>query len=89
VLFLLLAGALITAFPICPEQGGMTEIPAVEFTRKRSIIVRAVVYWGEKYKDPIYLVTNLPTGGEAFNWYRKRFRIETLFIKINRFNQPR
>jgi hypothetical protein len=35
------------------EQGGMTEIPAVEFTRKRSIIVRAVVYWGGKYKDPL------------------------------------
>ncbi|CAC9513783.1 hypothetical protein [uncultured Gammaproteobacteria bacterium] len=67
---------------ICPEQGGMTEIPAVEFTRKRSIIVRAVVYWGGKYKDPIYLVTNLPTGGEAFNWYRKRFRIETLFSDL-------
>ena len=67
---------------ICPEQGSMTEISAVEFTRKRSIVVRAVVYWGKKYKNPIYLVTNLPTGGEAFNWYRKRFRIETLFSDL-------
>jgi hypothetical protein len=73
---------------ICPEQGGMTEISGVEFTRKRNIVVRAVVYWGRKYKDPIYLVTNLPTGGEAFNWYRKRFRIETLFsdLKSRGFN---
>ncbi|MCK5354959.1 MAG: IS4 family transposase [Methyloprofundus sp.] len=67
---------------ICPEQGGMTEISELEFTRKRSIVVRAVVYWGKKYKDPIYLVTNFPTGGEAFNWYRKRFRIETLFSDL-------
>jgi hypothetical protein len=64
---------------ICPEQGGMTEISDVEFTQQRSIVVRAVVHWGRKYNDPIYLVTNLPSGGEAFNWYRKRFRIETLF----------
>lgn len=67
---------------ICSEQGGMTEIAEVEFTRQRSIIVTAVVYWGKKYKDPIYLVTNFPTGGEAFNWYRKRFRIETLFSDL-------
>jgi hypothetical protein len=66
----------------------MTEISAVEFTRKRSIVVRAVVYWGRKYNDPIYLVTNFPTGDEAFNWYRKRFRIETLFsgLKGRGFN---
>ena len=67
---------------ICPEQGGITEISGIEFTRKRSIVVRAVVYWGKKYSDPIYLVTNLPTGGEAVNWYRKRFRIETLFSDL-------
>lgn len=64
---------------ICPEQGGITEIADVEFTHQRSIVVRAVVYWGKEYQEPIYLVTNFPTGGEAFNWYRKRFRIETLF----------
>jgi len=76
---------------ICPEQGCVTEIPGVEFTRKRSIVVRAVVYWGKKYNDPIYLVTNFPTGGEAFNWYRKRFRIETLFsdLKGRGFNLQR
>jgi hypothetical protein len=56
---------------ICPEQGSMTEISAVEFTRKRSIVVRAVVYWGRKYNDPIYLVTNFPTGGEAFTGIAK------------------
>lgn len=64
---------------ICPEQGSMTEIAEVEFTRQRSIVVRAVVHWGRQYNDPIYLVTNLLTGREAFYWYKKRFRIETLF----------
>ncbi len=51
-------------------------------------MVRAGVYWGQKYNDPIYLVINFPTGGEAFNWYRKRFRIEMLFsdLKTRGFN---
>ncbi len=31
------------------------------------------------YEEPIYLITNALTGGEAFAWYQKRFRIETLF----------
>jgi len=67
---------------ICPEQGEVTEIENAEFTQKRDIVVRAVVYWGKGYKDPLYLVTNFPTGGEAINWYQKRFRIETLFSDI-------
>ncbi len=67
---------------ICPAQGGMTEIAGVEFTDARSIEVRAVACWGKGYQDPIYLVTNIGTGGEAFNWYKKRFRIETLFSDL-------
>ena len=71
-----------TFHDICPAQGGITEIADAEFTNKRDIVVRAVVYWGKKYQDPIYLVTNFSTGGEAFNWYKKRFRIETLFSDL-------
>ena len=64
---------------ICPEKGGLTEIPDVEFTDKKVLTVRAVAYWGRQYDDPIYLVSNFPTGKEAVYWYKKRFRIETLF----------
>jgi len=64
---------------ICPEKGDITEIEAVEFTDKRDIVVRAVVYWGKAYKKPIYLITNALTGGEALKWYEERFKIETLF----------
>jgi len=67
---------------ICPARGGYTEIAGVEFTDTHSIRVNAVAYWGRKYKEPIYLVTNCPTGGEAFMWYRKRFKIETLFSDL-------
>jgi len=64
---------------ICPEKGGMTEIAEVEFTDQRAIQLKAVAYWGRKYDEPIYLVTNCSTGREAVFWYKKRFRIETLF----------
>jgi hypothetical protein len=67
---------------ICPARGDYTEIEWLEFTDDRSIRVNAVAYWGKQYKEPIYLVTNCPTGGEAFMWYRKRFKIETLFSDL-------
>ncbi len=35
--------------------------------------------WGSQYEDPIYRVSNFLTGKEAIYWYKKRFRIETLF----------
>lgn len=73
---------------ICPERGGCSEIADVEFTDQRRIKVNAVVHWGKKYQDPLYLVTNIETGGEAYHWYRKRFKIETLFsdLKSRGFN---
>jgi len=38
------------------------------------------VMWHEKpFKDPIYLLTNLEVGMMAIGYYRKRFKIETLF----------
>lgn len=64
---------------ICPERGGLTEVGEVEFTDQRTLKVRAVAYWGRQYEDPLYLVSNFPTGREAVHWYGKRFRIETLF----------
>jgi len=73
---------------ICPERGECTEIAGLEFTDSRNIKVNAVVYWGRHYQDPLYLVTNVETGGEAYRWYRKRFKIETLFsdLKSRGFN---
>ena len=73
---------------ICPERGGISEIADLELTDQRRVNVNAVVYWGKKYKNPLYLVTNIETGGEAYHWYRKRFKIETLFsdLKSRGFN---
>ena len=64
---------------ICPSQGGCTGISGLRFTDKKHGPVMAVAWWGKEYDAPVYLVTNFETAGEACNWYKKRFRIETLF----------
>lgn len=67
---------------VCPARGGCLEILAVKFTEACKIKVNAVVYWGRDYQDPLYLVTDFPTAEEAYFWYRKRFKIETLFSDL-------
>ncbi len=67
---------------ICPAQGECSLIEDVEFTAARNVKVNAVAYWGKEYKEPIYLVTNVETPEEAQFWYKKRFKIETLFSDL-------
>jgi Transposase DDE domain len=64
---------------ICPGRGGCTGILAASFTKRRYGPLMAVAWWGRKYQEPIYLVSNLTLPEEACQLYRKRFRIETLF----------
>ena len=67
---------------ICPQRGGMTEVAEVGFTDQRVLKLRVVAYWGREYDEPLYLVTNFPVGREAVHWYKKRYRIETLFSDL-------
>ena len=64
---------------VCPEKGERIGIESVRFTDKQYGPVTAVAWWGIDCKEPIYLVSNCTTAGEASHWYKKRFRIETLF----------
>jgi len=67
---------------ICPARGGCTGLVGVSFTEARYGPVMAVAWWGRDYKEPVYLVSNLALPEEACRWYRKRFRIETLFSDL-------
>lgn len=49
------------------------------FTQQAYGPVLVVLWWEKGYKDPIYLVSNLPLLEEVCLWYRKRMRIETFF----------
>jgi hypothetical protein len=64
---------------ICPAPGHCVGVPEVFFTEAAYGPVHVIAWWEKGYQEPLYLVTNLPVAEEACYWYRKRFRIETLF----------
>ena len=54
-------------------------IPDVRFDQADSPKFDAIVWHNKNYKDPIYLLTNIEPVRESLFWYRKRFKIETMF----------
>lgn len=59
--------------------GELYDVPGVLFTQRKYGPVLAVTWWRKDCKEPIHLVTNMNCAEEACGYYRKRFRIETLF----------
>jgi len=65
---------------VCPfHQEEYFWIPDVRYDQPNSPQFDAIVWHNKEYQDPIYLVTNIELAREALFWYRKRFKIETLF----------
>lgn len=54
-------------------------IPDVRFDHADSPRFDAIIWHKKDYQDPIYLVTNIELARESLYWYRKRFKIETMF----------
>jgi hypothetical protein len=52
---------------------------AVDFTKAAYGPVTVIAWWGARYKEPIYLVSNMTSVQRACDWYRKRMHIETFF----------
>lgn len=75
---------------IAPPLGStLFFIPKVLFTEKRYDHVNFVVWHNrKKYKDPLFLISNLPEPLDIIRYYKFRFRIEALFkdLKSNSFN---
>lgn len=72
-----------------PTDGDWFSIPEAQFTRKAYGPIHALVWWERKYKEPVYLVTNLELAYEACQYYKSRYHIETFFSdqKSRGFNQ--
>jgi len=51
----------------------------VLFTKAAYGPVTVIAWWGARYKEPIYLVSNMTSVQRACDWYRKRMHIETFF----------
>lgn len=62
--------------------GELLSVPDVDFTAQNFGPVTVVAYWGQDYKEPLYLVTNLELADDALYWYGQRFGIETLFSDV-------
>jgi len=60
-------------------SGIRIDISNVKVTADKYGPVLVVIWWDEKYEEPIYLVTNVDSGEEACRWYTYRFIIETFF----------
>jgi hypothetical protein len=61
------------------QPGGWISVPEALFTRQAFGPMHVIAWWDRAYDDPLYLVTNLELAKEACYWYRRRYRIETLF----------
>jgi hypothetical protein len=63
----------------CIKPGTLVALTDVRVTEEAYGPVMLICCWAKGYKDPLYLVTNMPSADEACRLYAKRFRIETFF----------
>ena len=61
------------------QEGEKTSVEEIQYTKAKYGPVQIIAWWGEEYKEPIYLVTNVELAEEACELYRKRCLIETFF----------
>jgi len=61
------------------EKGKVFCLKNVGFTQTSAVALNIISWWGTRYEEPIFLVTNIDNPYEACRYYRRRFRIETFF----------
>jgi hypothetical protein len=64
---------------LAPQPGSLISLPDVLFTCQAYGPLHAIAWWDKQYDEPLYLITTLELAEEACHWYRRRYRIETLF----------
>jgi hypothetical protein len=72
-------GEWVSLHELCVPPGGLISLPEVRFTRQAFGPLHVIAWWDKDYDDPLYLVTNLELAEEACHFYKRRYRIETLF----------
>jgi Transposase DDE domain len=64
---------------LAPAQGQETFLTGVRFTHHQVGPVNIAILWDEAEQEHFYLVTDADTLTQAQSWYRRRYRVETLF----------
>ena len=62
-----------------PDGERYVSVPGASVTRARYGPVHVICWHEPSHEDPVLLVTNMALAEEAMHFYRRRFRIETLF----------
>jgi hypothetical protein len=61
------------------EKGKVFCVKNAGFTQTSEVSLNVIRWWGTRYEEPIFLVTNIDNPYDACRYYRRRFRIETFF----------
>ena len=61
------------------EKGKVFHLHEVGFTKTAEVTLNVIGWWGSRYEEPIFLVTNMQNAYQACRYYRRRYRIETFF----------
>jgi hypothetical protein len=64
---------------LAPGRGEYFFLPDILITQQQYGPVNLLVWHNKKYKEPLYLLTNLNYPAEISRYYKKRFIIETFF----------
>ena len=67
----------IGAYPLA--KGQVFHRNQVGFTQDATVSINLIGWWGSRYEEPIFLITNVPNAYQACRFYRRRFQIETFF----------
>jgi len=67
----------ISAYPLA--KGQLFHRHQDGFTQNATALLNLIGWWGSRYEEPIFLVTNLSNVYQACRFYRRRFQIETFF----------
>ncbi len=60
-------------------KGQVFHRKGVGFTQTATVSLNLVGWWGSRYEEPIFLITNLSNAYQTCRYYRRRYRIETFF----------
>jgi len=61
------------------EKGKVFCLKNIGCTQAAAVTLNVISWWGTRYEEPIFLVTNIDNAYDACRYYRRRFRIETFF----------
>lgn len=67
---------------IAPVAGESRQLNNLYFTRQEVRSVNIAFIWNEQEAQHLYLVTSSETLSQTQQWYRRRFKIETLFADV-------